>query len=135
MRQQDLNFTSHFDEEEVKVYQSQTFATLTTSADYFGQATVELDGYLFVPLSSLIHLRVGFVAEADDYAPLHLSYEDLNRLKLPLTKEELSQVGNEQRNSIDGKRLESFQFPVDEAIQIDQLVEETGEAYEWRDAV
>ena len=115
MRQEDLNFTSHFDEEQVKVYQSQTFATLIASADYFGPATVELDGYLFVPLSSLIHLRVGFVAEADDYAPLHLSYEDLNRLKLPLTKEELSQVGNEQRNSIDGKRLESFQFPVDEA--------------------
>jgi hypothetical protein len=84
--------TADYDAERLKVYQTHTLETLTLAAANFGQATVELEGYLFVPIHSLKYLKVKFVHDADDYPPLQLSDQDIDRLKLTFTSEELKQV-------------------------------------------
>ena len=84
--------TANYDAERLKVYHSHAFDTLLLVDTHFGQATVELEGYLFVPIHSLKHLKVKFVHDADDYPPLQLSDQDIDRLKLTFTSDELKQV-------------------------------------------
>ena len=45
--------TANYDEQQRQVYLGHTYETLRATADYFGEATAELSGYLFVPTQSL----------------------------------------------------------------------------------